>query len=116
MNIIQPSPEDTQVMPAELGQLSNLNHHNTTNRRQVRSRQMRNEKGRGCNKTKLLSQRVYVDVNERLQPISNSSRQLSSLIGCLARDPRRLPLDCWDWRLIEKEKKDAVWEEVKVYI
>ena len=34
-----------------------------------------------------------MDVNEELQPISNSTRQLSSLIGCLARHPKRLPLD-----------------------
>ena len=55
-----------------------------------------------------------MDVNEELQPISNSARQLSSLIGCLARDPKRLPLDYFDWRKMEQEKKDALWQEVKV--
>jgi len=30
---------------------------------------------------------VLVDINENLQPISASSRQMSSLIGVLARDP-----------------------------
>lgn len=69
---------------------------NTTNKRRLRATRQKNEKGRGCNKTKMTKEPVFVDVNEKLQPIGDSARELSSLIGCLARDPRRLPLDCFD--------------------
>ncbi|XP_021838979.2 uncharacterized protein [Spinacia oleracea] len=87
--------------------------YNTTNRRRIQATQPRNEKGRGANKTKISKQRVFVEVNEYGQPISDSERQLSSLLGCLARDPRRLQLDCWDWRFLSQKKKDDVWEEAK---
>ena len=45
------------------------------------------ESARGCNKTKMLRDLTFVDVNEELQPISNFVRQLYSLLGCLTRDP-----------------------------
>jgi len=38
------------------------------------------------------------------------------MVGCLARDLRRLPLDHIDCRKIEQGKKDSVWAELKVYI
>lgn len=88
--------------------------YNCTNRRRVNASKPKNMKGRGANKTKVLKQPIVVDVNEHGQPIGDSERPLSSLIGCLARDPRRLPLDCWDWRYISQDKKDRLWEEVKV--
>lgn len=85
----------------ELQDVSQANHasvigYNTINRRRKRGLVPKNEKGCGCNKTKVLKKPVFVDVNERLQPISASGRQLSTLLGCLARDPRRLPFNCWD--------------------
>lgn len=74
----------------------------------------RKHKARGSNKTNILQRPEFVDVNEHGQPITDSGRQLSTLIGCFARDPRRLPLDCWDIRLLEQAKLDSIWEEVKV--
>jgi len=79
--------------------------HNTTSRRRIQATNEKNEKGHGPNKIKVLKNSVFIYVNEQLQPIGNSQRQMSSMIGCLARDPRRLPLDCIDWRKIEQEKK-----------
>ena len=98
------------------GESSTEGGHNTTTGRRIQATKEKNEKGRGPNKIKVLKNSVFVDVNEQLQPIGNSQRQMSSMIGCLARDPRRLPLDCIDWRKIEQEKKDSVWAEVKVYM
>jgi len=82
----------------------------------VQATKQKNEKGCGCNKTKVLKDPIFVDVNDKLQPISNSARKLSSLIGCLARYPKRLPLNCFGWRKMEQEKKDALWQEVKVCV
>jgi len=67
----------------------------------VQATKQKNERCSGCNKTKVLKDPIFVDANEELQSISNSRRQLSFLIGCLARDPRRVPLDCFDWRKME---------------
>lgn len=97
----------------ELSSVENEGIYNSRSRRRVQAKKQKNEKARGCNKTKVLKDPIFVDVNDEPQPISNSARQLSFLIGCLARDPRRLPLDCFNWRKIEQEKKDALWQEVK---
>ena len=75
----------------------------------MQATKQKNEKGRGCNKTKVLKDPIFMDVNEELQPISNFARQLSSWIGCLTRDPKRLPLDCFHWRKMEENHKDALW-------
>lgn len=88
--------------------------YNTSNRRRILATKPKNRKGRGASKTKVLKDPIFVEVNELGQPIGPEERTLSSLIGCLARDPRRLPLDCEDWRNLSRQKKDAVWEEVKV--
>ena len=70
--------------------------YNTTNRRRMRATKPRNDKGHGTNKLKVSKNLVLVNVNENLQPVSASSRQISILIGVLVRDPRKLPLDCFD--------------------
>ena len=59
---------------------------------------------------------VLVDVNENSQPVSASSRQITTLIGVLARDRTRLPLDCFDWRKMEQQEKDLLWQDVKVCV
>ena len=41
---------------------------------------------------------------------------MSTLIGVLARDPRKSQLDCFDWRKMEQQKKDSLWQEVKVRV
>ncbi|XP_056684233.1 uncharacterized protein [Spinacia oleracea] len=71
-NLSQPTQEhetdDTShMMPTQGG-------YNTTNRRRVQATQPRNERGRGADKTKILKQRVFVEVNEYGQPISDSER------------------------------------------
>ncbi|VFQ62651.1 unnamed protein product [Cuscuta campestris] len=70
-------------------------------------------KGRGNNKRKVLDKSVFVELNEDNVPVSDSQRQMSSLIGTLVRDPRKLPLDCFDWRKMEEAKKELIWTEVK---
>ena len=44
--------------------------------------------------------------------LGSNYRQLSSVIGCLVR--KKLSVRCSDWRLIDAEEKDAVWDEVQV--
>ena len=63
----------------------------------------KNEKARGCKKTKVLKNLEFVDFNGELQPISNSARQMSSLIGCLAWDLRKLSFDYINWKKIPEE-------------
>ncbi|CAD6268749.1 unnamed protein product [Miscanthus lutarioriparius] len=40
-------------------------------------------------------------------------RQLSSVIGCLVR--KKISVRCSNWRLIDAEEKDAVWDEVQKF-
>ena len=87
------------------GESSTKGGHNTTSRRRIQAIEEKNETGRGPNKIKVLKNSVFVDVNKQLQPIGNSQRKMSSMIGCLARDPRRLPFDCINWRKIEQRQK-----------
>jgi hypothetical protein len=56
--------------------------------------------------------KIIITINEYGQPIGNNYRQLVSVIGCLVR--KRLSVCCYDWRLIDIEAKDVVWDEVKV--
>lgn len=56
--------------------------------------------------------KIKITLNEYGQPVGQNSRQLSSVIGCLVR--KKLSVRCFDWRLIDAEKKDAVWDEIQV--
>ena len=75
-----------------------LGSYNTTNKSRMRATKPKNDKGRGRNKLKFSKNPVLVDVNGNLQPISASSWQMSTLIGVLARNPQKLPLDCFDYK------------------
>ena len=79
--------------------------YNTTNRRRIRANKPKNDKGHDPNKLKVNKNPVLVDVNENLRPISAFSRQMSTLIGALARDHRKLPFDSFDWRKMVQQKK-----------
>jgi len=46
------------------------------------------------------------------QPVGKNYRQLSTVIGCMVR--KKLSVHCSDWRLIDAEENDAVWDEVQV--
>ena len=59
---------------------------------------------------------MSVEDNESLQHVSATSMQMSTLIGILAWDPRRLPLHYFDRRKIEQQKKELLWQEVKVCV
>jgi hypothetical protein len=56
--------------------------------------------------------KIRITLNELGQPVGKNSRQLVSVIGCLVR--KKLSVRYYDWRLIDIEEKDAVWDEVKV--
>jgi hypothetical protein len=56
--------------------------------------------------------KIRITLNEHGQPVGKNSRQLSSVIGCLVR--KKLSVCYHDWRLIDVEEKDAVWDEVQV--
>jgi len=56
--------------------------------------------------------KIIITLNEYGQPIGNNYRQLSNVIGCLVR--KKLSVRCSDWRLIDAEEKDVVWDEVQV--
>lgn len=56
--------------------------------------------------------KIIITLNEYGQPVGKNYRQLSSVIGCLVR--KKLSVRCSDWRLIDAEEKDAVWDEVQV--
>lgn len=55
--------------------------------------------------------KIKVIVNEHDQPVGSSARELASVIGILV---RKISVQYSDWRLVEAEKKDALWGAVKV--
>lgn len=55
---------------------------------------------------------MLIEVNGKGQPISEESRKMSSLIGCHARDPRKLPIDV-EWYDMPDERIDHIWNIVK---
>jgi hypothetical protein len=57
--------------------------------------------------------KIKITLNEFGQPIGQNYRQFSSAIGCLVR--RTLSVGCSDWRLVDVEKEDQVWETLKVF-
>lgn len=57
--------------------------------------------------------KIIITINEYGQPVGKNYRQLVSVIGCLVR--KKLSVRCYDWRLIDIEAKDAVWDEVKKF-
>jgi hypothetical protein len=55
--------------------------------------------------------KVKVDLNEYGQPVGSRSRELASVIGCLV---RKISVRCSDWRLVDVNKKSALWNDIKV--
>jgi len=56
--------------------------------------------------------KIIITLNEYGQPVGKNYRQLSSVIGCMVR--KKLSVHCSNWRLIDAEENDAVWDEVLV--
>ena len=56
--------------------------------------------------------KIPIMLNEFAQPIGDYYRQFSSLIGCLVR--KSLSVGCSHWRLVDINKKNQVWEALKV--
>jgi hypothetical protein len=57
--------------------------------------------------------KIKIILNEFGQPIGENCRQFSSAIGVLVR--QTLSVGCSDWRLVDVEKKDQVWDTLKVF-
>lgn len=55
--------------------------------------------------------KVKIILNEYGQPLGTNSRELASVIGCLA---RKISVRCSDWRLVDVKNKSALWSEIKV--
>jgi hypothetical protein len=56
--------------------------------------------------------KIKITLNEYGQPVGSNARRFSSAIGCYVR--KKLSVGCVDWRLVDGEKKDEVWEDLKV--
>lgn len=56
--------------------------------------------------------KIKITLNEFGQPVGENARKLSSVIGCQVR--KKLSVGCDDWRLVDAEKKLAVWTDIKV--
>lgn len=50
-------------------------------------------------------------INEFDQPVGTNCKEFTNVIGCLA---RKISVQCSDWRLVDIEKKDALWKDIKV--
>jgi hypothetical protein len=56
--------------------------------------------------------KVKVILNDSDQPVGSTSRELASVIGCLA---RKISVQHSDWRLVDFETfKVPLWKEIKV--
>ena len=56
--------------------------------------------------------KIKIELNERRQPVGENYRKLSSVIGVQTR--RMLPIGCSDWRLVDANKKMALWDDIEV--
>lgn len=56
--------------------------------------------------------KIKITVNGYGQPVGKKYKQLTNAIGCLVR--KKISVRCSDWRLVDIEQKDAVWDEVQV--
>jgi len=58
----------------------------------------------GSNKLKMPKEPLYILVNGDGQPDNEDARKLSSFIGVLARDPRMMPIYCFDFKKIGEDR------------
>jgi hypothetical protein len=56
--------------------------------------------------------KIKLTLNEYGQPVAETARKLASVIGTQVR--KKLSVGCKDWRLVDPNKKLAVWNDMKV--
>jgi hypothetical protein len=51
-----------------------------------------------------------------MQPVGDTTDDLISQLGIIAKNGRKLPLTFVSWSVMPKDKLDLVWNEVQVYL
>ena len=62
--------------------------------------------------TVIRGQRIVVQLTEKGEPIGKEAGNMQSFIGVLART--KIPISIPDWRDVDEDEKQKIWESVQV--